>query len=158
MVVRDSSRQQSRRASLRRDLRSFISQNCRGLKTSTRKTELISVLRWRRAFAACLQETWREATEELLEDGWLFIGSAPTAQHGRGSKDVGIMLGPLAASTLDEKHVDLGPRVVAVRLLAKEPRARSWSYVCVSWVSVAVGPVLRARSGGTIRYDTPLVR
>ena len=119
--------QQSRRAHLRRDLRSFISQNCRGLKTSTRKTELISVLRWRRAFAACLQETWREATEELLEDGWLFIGSAPAAQHGRGSHGVGIMLSPHAASTLDEKHVDLGSRVVAVRLLAKEPRSRCWS-------------------------------
>ena len=37
------------------------------------------------------------------------------------------MLSPLATSTLDEKHVDLGPRVVAVRLLAREPRARSWS-------------------------------
>ena len=52
-----------------------------------------------------------------MEDGWLFIGSAPAAQQGRGSQCVGIVLSPLAAKALDEKHVDLGPRVVAVRLL-----------------------------------------
>ena len=32
------------------DSRRIISQNCCGLKTGTRKTELIAVLRWRRAF------------------------------------------------------------------------------------------------------------
>ena len=117
--------QLSRRAKLRRDLRAIISQNCRGLKTSTQKTELLSVLRWRRAFAACLQETWRTGTEELMEEGWLFIGSAPATQQGRGSQGVGIVLSPLAVKTLDEKHTDLGPRVVAVRLLAKEAKPRS---------------------------------
>eukprot|EP00966_Prymnesium_polylepis_P075362 1747938-Prymnesium_polylepis.1 len=39
--------QLTRRARLGRNLRSIISQNCRGLKTSTRKTELLGVLRWR---------------------------------------------------------------------------------------------------------------
>ena len=34
------------------------------------------------------------------------------------------MLSPLAAKVIDEKHDDLGPRVVAVRLLAKEAGAR----------------------------------
>ena len=64
------------------------------------------------------------STEELLEDGWLFIGSAPATQQGRGSQGVGIMLSPLAVKALDEKHVDLGPRVVAERLLAKEALRR----------------------------------
>ena len=135
LVVRDSShlgatgdqtrsRARLRRAILRRNLRSIISQNCRGLKTATRKTELLGVLRRIRAFAACLQETWREAIEELLEDGWLFVGSAPAAQRGRGSQGVGIALSPQAAAALDEKHVDLGPRVTAVRLLATEAQQR----------------------------------
>ena len=35
------------------------------------------------------------------------------------------MLSPLAANVLDEKYVDLGPRVVAVRLLAKEASAHT---------------------------------
>eukprot|EP00966_Prymnesium_polylepis_P272307 6291227-Prymnesium_polylepis.2 len=30
------------------------------------------------------------------------------------------MLSPQAAAVLDEKHIDLGPRVVAVRLLTKQ--------------------------------------
>ena len=64
VVVGDSRSRLSRRQRLRRDLRLFISQICRGLKTSTRKSELIAVLRKRRAFAACLQKTWRVSTEE----------------------------------------------------------------------------------------------
>jgi len=118
----------SRRAKLRRDLRRLVSQNCRGLKTTGHVSELIAVLRRRRVFAACLQETWREGAEELLEEGWLFVGSAPAAQRGRGSMGVGIMLSPLAAKALDTRHDDLGPRVVAVRLLAAaDPRARRGS-------------------------------
>ena len=105
------------RALLQRDIRSIFSQNCLGLKTVTRRTELIAVLRRRGAFAACLQETWREGIEELQEDGWLFVGSAPAAQHGRGCRGVGIMLSPLAMAALDATYTDLGTRVVAVRLL-----------------------------------------
>lgn len=111
----------SRRLRLRRDLRSLISQNCLGIKTATSLTELIAVLQRRCAFAAFLQETWRVGTEMLHEEGWTFIGSAPASQHGRGSKGVGIALSPLASTALDETHTDLGPRVVAARLLGREP-------------------------------------
>ena len=75
----------------------------------------------------CLQETWRTGVEELSEDGWLFVGSAPASQQGRGRMGVGIMLSPLGTTALDERHTNLGPRVVAVRLLVNEtggPRPR----------------------------------
>ena len=113
-----------RRQRLRRNLRLLITQNCLGLKTATRLTELIAVLRQRGAFAAFLQETWRTGTEVHSEEGWTFIGSAPPSQHGRGSKGAGIALSPLATAALDETHNDLGPRVVAARLLGKEPNRR----------------------------------
>ena len=137
--------QLTRRAKFRRNLRSIVSQNCRGLKTSTRKSELLGVLRWRHTFAACLQETWRTGIEELLEDDWLFIGSAPSSQHGRGSQGTAIALSPQAAASLDEKHVDLGPRVVAVRLLTREagPRARSKDTLGVFLIS-AYAPISTA--------------
>ena len=53
--------------------------------------------------------------EELQEEGWLFICSAPASQRGRGSLGIGIALSPLAAQGLDEKHDDLGPRVRSSR-------------------------------------------
>ena len=110
------------RALQQRNMRSIFSQNCLGLKTATRRTELIAMLRRRGAFAACLQETWRQGTEELQEDGWLFVGTAPPSQHGRGSQGVAIMLSPPAAAALDTAHTDLGARVVAVRLLDARDR------------------------------------
>ena len=103
-------------------MRTIFSQNCLGLKTATRRTELVAMLRRRGAFVACLQETWRVGTEELQEDGWLFVGSAPASQHGRGRQGVGIMLSPPAAAALDVTHDDLGARVVAVRLLDARDR------------------------------------
>ena len=124
VVDRDTRPKPSRRQRLRRDLRLFISQNCLGLKTATRLTELIYVLQNRRAFAAFLQETWRTGTEVLSVEGWTLVGSAPPSQHGRGSMGVGIVLSPPATAALDETHTDLGPRVVAVRLLGREPQGR----------------------------------
>ena len=37
----------------------IFSRNCRGLKTDGRIDELVDVLQQRRAFLACVQETWR---------------------------------------------------------------------------------------------------
>ena len=48
-----------RRQRLRRNLHTILTQNCLGLKTATRKTELVHVLRQRQPLAVCLQETWR---------------------------------------------------------------------------------------------------
>ena len=107
------------------DVRSIITQNCLGLKTQTRLTECIETMRQRNAFAACLQETWRTGVEELSEDGFVFIGAAPASQQGRGSMGAGILLSPLAASALEDKHTDLGDRIVAVRLLAAESGVRT---------------------------------
>ena len=128
-AVRDSCKAIGGRAKppRQRNVHSILTQNCLGMKSATRKTELISVLRQREPLAVCLQETWRTGVEELSEDGWLFIGSAPASQQGRGSMGVGIMLSPLGVTALDERHTDLGPRVVAVRLLVNEtggPRPR----------------------------------
>ena len=73
----------SRRLSARCNLRSIVSQNCLGLKTSTKKTELLGVLRWRRTFAACLQETWASRSCKRK------AGSL-SAQHRRRSEAVAV--------------------------------------------------------------------
>ena len=133
-----------RRQRLRRNLHTILTQNCLGLKTATRKTELVHVLRQRQPLAVCLQETWRAGVEELTEDGWLFIGSAPASQQGRGSMGVGIMLSPLGAAALDERHTDLGPRVVAVRLRVNQTgtpeQARLGIFTISGYAPVSTAP------------------
>ena len=107
-----------------RHFKSFLtvfSQNCRGLKTDEHVTELLDVLQQRRAFAACVQETWRPGIEDQLCDGWRYLGVGPPLQKGRGTKGVGIFLSPLARRAHDaaggEVHLE-GLRVMAVRLVA----------------------------------------
>ena len=93
---RDGTRCQ--RALRRREIRSVLSQNCRGLKTDGRVTELVDAADCKHAFAACLQETWRPGDEEFTESSWTFLGSAPALQAGRGSAGVGILLSPSATA------------------------------------------------------------
>ena len=71
----------------------MFGQNCRGLKTEDRITELFSSAGRHHAFAVGLQETWRAGLEERMQDGCLFIGIGPDTQVGRGSKGVGFYLG-----------------------------------------------------------------
>ena len=97
----------------------IFSQNCRGLKTDTRRTELLNVLEHRKAFAACLQETWRAGVEDDVLDGWRFVGSGPELQKGRGSKGVAICLSPSAVRAHDAAGGEVhrgGLRVIAARL------------------------------------------
>ena len=98
-----------------------FSQNCRGLKTADRVAELQHVLHSRRAFAACVQETWRCACEESCMDGCLFLCSGLQQQSGRGSQGVGIWLSRSATDLWRqsgaEKWTDDGPRVISLRLL-----------------------------------------
>jgi len=73
-----------------------------------------------------LKETWRIGKEVLTIDNYTFFGSGPDVQHGRGSCGVGILLSPTAtvackASGPNNLHNDLGPRVIALRMLVLDP-------------------------------------
>ena len=102
----------------------IFSQNCRGLKTDGAVTELIDSLRCRKGFAMALQETWREGKENFSEDGFVFLGSGPRKQVGRGSCGVGILLSPTAVVAWQAAnsvlHNDLGDRVIATRLIVED--------------------------------------
>ena len=87
-----------KRASSRR-FKAFVtvfSQNCLGLKTGERFTEMIDVLTQRKAFAVGVQETWRSGVERFDQQGWRYLGVGPEQQHGRGTMGVGIFLSPAA--------------------------------------------------------------
>ena len=73
-----------------------FAQDCRGLKTDSRLTELVHAAHWRKAFASCLSETWREQSEEIISDpsGYIFLGAGQEQTSNRGSKGVGILLSP----------------------------------------------------------------
>ena len=112
----------------RPDERCLISQNCRGLKSASRLTELAAVLRARHAFAACLQETWRTGRERMTEGGYRFFGMGPDVQRGRGSQGVAIALSPAAIAAWEAagSHVfdGYGSRVIAVSLSVKDAVSR----------------------------------
>ena len=73
-----------------------------------------------------LQETWRTGVEEITEDGYTFLGAAPDEQDSRrGVCGVGLLLSPLATSAWkaagpDNLHNDLGPRIIAVRMVVED--------------------------------------
>ena len=104
----------------------IFAQNCRGLKTDSRLTELVHTAQWRKAFAICLSETWRGQTEEFISDpsGYTFLGAGQEQTSNRGSKGVGILLSPDATRAwhrvAEQKRPniinDLGARVMAVTL------------------------------------------
>ena len=104
----------------------IFAQNSRGLKTDSRLTELVHAAQWRKAFAICLFETWREQSEEFISDpsGYNFLGAGQEQTSNRGSKGVGILLCPDATRAwhrvAEQKRpniiIDLGARVMAVTL------------------------------------------
>ena len=90
------------------------------MKTDTRLGEFLGTCKLRKAFAVCGQETWRSGFDTVQQDGMTFIGVGPPQQQGRGSAGVSITLSHLAAAAWErtgrELHVDLGPRLMAIRL------------------------------------------
>ena len=105
-----------------------LSQNCRGLKTDARITEIVSEMATRHVWAAGLQETWRSGRDEFSEGGYCFLGVGPTNQQGRGSSGVALVLSRSATSAWQAAgavvHADLGPRIIAAPLLATDARTR----------------------------------
>ena len=105
----------------------FFQQNVRGLKSHSAVTELIDSMRCRSGFSLGVQETWRSGIDEFTEDGYTFLGVGPDSQTGRGSCGVGILLSPAAtvawraSSGVRNLHNDLGPRIIAVRMLVADP-------------------------------------
>ena len=117
----------------------FISQNVRGVKSDQRLEELFHVLSSRNILAACLQETWRSGTEIIELNGLCMISNGvPPSEvtSNRGSKGVAIVLsndGILAwKAGGSESHTDLGPRIVALRLLLKDNHNRDVGVFLVS--------------------------
>ena len=123
----------------------IFSQNCRGLKTDGRIDELVHVLQERRAFLACVQETWRYGKDDVVCNGWTFLGIGPEQQRGRGSQGVGILLSPRAATALRLGGTEVyyeSPRVMAVRLLVQDGRSRRQlgAFVLNSYAPVSTSP------------------
>ena len=67
----------------------IFAQNCRGLKTDSRLTELVHTSQWRKAFAICLSETWRGQSEEFISDpsGYTFLGAGQEQTSNRGPRE-----------------------------------------------------------------------
>ena len=107
--------------------------------------ELCDVLQQRRAFAACVQETWRHGSEDVDFGGWLYLGIGPDLQRGRGSQGVGIFLSPLAVAAWRlggwEQH-RLSPRVMAVRLQVRDVHCgkQLGAFVLNSYAPVSTSP------------------
>ena len=109
-----------KRASRRFPVHSIIQQNWQGLKNEARLCEMFEACKRHGVFAACGQETWRAGNDMLEQDGYTFIGVGPQRQSRRGSLGVSITLSRRASDAWKragrELHVDLGPRLMAVRL------------------------------------------
>ena len=93
----------------------------------------------RNAIAACLQETWISGFELLENDSYKLISSGldRTSQLGnRGSQGVAIVLNPDGVEAWKaaeyEKHIDLGARVIAIRLLLHDHERRNIGLFLVS--------------------------
>ena len=57
-------------------------QNLHGCKSDSRLAELFDSFRRRRVFAACVQETWRDDKEDLVDGGNLLVSvDLPSAQQ-----------------------------------------------------------------------------
>ena len=103
-------------------IRSFLSQNVRGLKSGARLTELLDTLSNRRYVVACIQETWRTGAECFREDGHTFIGSGlvePVCK--RGSQGVAILLGEEGTQKLGRT-----PDVKSITLLGQDASQDAW--------------------------------
>ena len=96
------------------------------MKSDSTVAELIDAFRCRSGFSLALQETWRCGKENFEEDGFTFLGSGPDTQQGRGSCGVGVLLSLAATAAwraAGPKNLfnDFGPRVIAARMLVKDP-------------------------------------
>lgn len=105
----------------------FVTQNLRGLKTETRLEELFAYVQRSGVFAACVQETWRPDSEQLQNGPCLLLCTGLKSEQlrgKRGSQGVGIVLSSAAVDCWKlggcELHEDLGARVIAARLVAKD--------------------------------------
>ena len=91
-------------------------------------TEFIGELCERHVWAAGCQETWRSGKDDFTEDGYCFLGVGPAQQQGCGSAGVAIILSRSATSAWQAAgavvHTDLGPRVIAAPLLARDAWTR----------------------------------
>ena len=138
--------------------RKIYTQNCRGLKTDIKLTELIQSA-WRQdAFAVCVQETWRCAQDFEEENGWTFIGYGPAQQHGRGSRGVGILLNPVATAAW--RRADGGvvyresDRMIAIRVEAEILSTKSDDLI--SSYSVNMHALQQTLRQSGLRTTTPL--
>lgn len=117
---------------------SIWSQNLHGLKSIGRLEEFFDTFRRRRVFAACVQETWRVGSEDLVNGDCvlLSVGLSETEQSTRGSQGVGVVLsraGQDAWAKADhEVHRDFGARVMAVRLVVHGSDGREFGLFLVS--------------------------
>ena len=104
----------------------FLSENVHGIKSDSRIEELFEVLSTRKAIAVCLH------SKEILEHGqYTLITSGfdqSTPKGKRGSQGVAIALSPdgtLAWKAAGgETHIDIGARVMAIRLLLMDQQNR----------------------------------
>ena len=119
------------------------SHNVQGLVREDKLLELFQVVEKRKAFAVCVQETWRKGKgkEQMGLGGTvgIFAADETKAVKGRGSRGVGILLSAAAKVALDKAtshgkavHNDLGERVCAVRLLVENERAEEKGIFLVS--------------------------
>ena len=126
----------------------ILSQNVRGIETVTRTDLLFNVMKGRNAIAACLQETWRSGFELLEHDSYKFISSGldrNTQLGKRGSQGVAILLNPDGVNAWKaaeyEKHIDLGARVIGIRLLLQDHEKRDISlFLILAYALVGNGP------------------
>ena len=107
--------------SYRSGLHAVYTQNWHGLKSDAALYESLAACQRRKAFAVGGQETWRCGYECFEQGGFTFLGSGPDKPLSkRGSQGVSITLSHRASEAWKragyEKHVDLGPRLMAVRL------------------------------------------
>ena len=103
----------------------IFQQNCRGLKSDTKRSEFWNTFLQRRGFAACLQETWTEGSEVLaMENGGQLLLEGPDHNPGRGTKGLGMALSALAVDAWNRagcyKYVTSSNRAMAVKLLIKD--------------------------------------
>ena len=102
----------------------ILSQNVRGIKFPEQLEMLVHAFSRRGLFAACLQETWREGSEQLLLDGVRIISIGPEKQTGRGSQGVAIALGQEGFECWKaagfELHNNFGARLIAMRLIVSD--------------------------------------
>ena len=118
----------------------FISQNVRGIKSTSRLEDLFNSLSLRKnVWGMCLQETWRFEHETLDYENYKLItnGLEKTDDAcNRGSQGVGIVLNSDGISAWEaagyEKHIDYGARIIAIRLCVKDKHKRDVGIFLVS--------------------------